>query len=415
MLPWELLPVIFSHMVVALFQPLFWLIVGFITYQHWQMQKTQIRMFGGAKYTLQKIVTHAIGFGLLGGFLGSLLLVVVGITINNMGLEYVWMVALGLALIHMRYLCFAYAGGFVCISSLVFGWPQVHVPGLIALVAILHITESVLIALSGSSGAIPLVMRTQQGDMVGGFHLLNFWPLPLMLLQSTIIEKSVITSGVLHMPDWWPLIRPAVDIQLGQMWLYGTTTVVAALGYADMAMVSHPSVRRRQSSKHLFMYSSLLLIAAIAANRYPVLQIIAALLAPVGHEYLIWLDNKRERAGRPLFQPVSDGVMVLDTMSGTPADKLRLKPGDVIQRVNGVPVYNRADIAAALTHNSERFDLHIKTVGGVVQRRGYLKEGSRIGVITVPEGYETYYIDVQQDAAFDVIKRFIGRFKKNST
>lgn len=403
---WHIFPVTIVHTLSALFQPVFWLVVGFIFFQYWQMQKSQRYMFGEVKYSVRKLLLHAIGYGIAGGLAGSFLLLIVGVPLNNLGFEYLWPVALMLTLVNMRYICFAYAGGLVCLSSVLFGWPAVHVPSLIALVAILHATESFLIAISGKSGAVPLIMRTEQGKLVGGFQLLNFWPLPLTILQSVVLVKTGIANSLLKMPSWWPLIKHGTPVMPDQVLAYIPMAVVAALGYSDMAVTSHPATRRRQSAKHLFLYSITLLIVAVLANRFHVLQLLAALLAPLGHEYLIWLDNKREQEGEPLFQKVADGVMVLDTFRNTPAAKLGLQPGDVILQINSIPVYTRMDIAERMLSAQAQITLKVRTAQGVKNYEGIVLPERRLGVITVPEGYESNYVEIQQDSLFTTLKQF---------
>lgn len=417
MLLLKIIPLILARVTEVLLQPLFWLVVAFIAYQHWQIQKMQITMFGEAKHTMAQIVKHAVGYGLIGGILGSFLLVMVGIPLNNLGIEYIWPVALLLTLVHIRYLCFAYAGGLVGVVSVIFGWPQVYVPGLIALVAVLHITESALIALSRTSGSTPVIIQTKQGDLVGGFQLQNLWPLPLVLLWPDLQVagiRDLAAEAYIQMPSWWPIFKSGLQIPPGHVLMYTTTTVIAALGYADRAVATQPGFRRRQSAKHLFFYSFGLLLIAIASHTYSVLQIIAALCAPVGHELLIWLDNQREQKGAPLFRPVPDGVMILDVYAGTPAEKLGLKSGDIIQKINDRPVYRRSDMAAALGNGGGHISILFKSATGVQLAGGAFPKDGRLGVITVPEGHEACYVEVKQGRAPDAIKRLWERIKQRT-
>lgn len=415
MLPLEIIPLIAARIIDVFFQPLFWLVVVFVAYQHRQMQRMQIDMFGQAKHTLLQMMIHAVGYGLIGGIAGSILLVIVGVPINNLGIEYIWPAALLLTLVHVRYLCFAYAGGLIGVISVLFGWPQVYVPGLIALIAVLHITESLLIAISGTKGSMPLIMRTKQGDLAGAFQLQNLWPLPLVLLWSDIQAEGLrdaVQNAYMQMPSWWPLLQSAQQLPSGQELTYTVTTVVAALGYAERAVSTHPAIRRRLSARHLFFYSFGLLLMALASQTYPALQIFAALAAPAGHEFLIWTENRREEKGEPLFRFVPGGVMILDVLAGTMADKLGLKCGDIIQKINGWPVYRRNDIAAALHNGNNGVTIQFKRDTHIRQTGGSFPKDMRLGVITVPEGHETYYVEEGQHGTFDTLKRLWARFAR---
>ena len=108
---------------------------------------------------------------------------------------------------------------------------------------------------------------------------------------------------MLTMPDWWPLLRPAVELDPEMVLLFFPMPIIAALGYSDIAVSSTPKAKSRWSARNLMAYSLALLLLAILSGRWTQLQIAAVLLAPLGHEYLIQAGNRREWAGRPLQRP----------------------------------------------------------------------------------------------------------------
>jgi hypothetical protein len=117
--------------------------------------------------------------GILGGLAGSVLLIMLGINLNAIGLAYLWVIALLLILVNPRFLCFSYAAGILSLASLVFSFPLINIAHLLALVAVLHLIESLLILLNGHNYPIPLYIE-KKGQVVGGFNLQKFWPLPLL-------------------------------------------------------------------------------------------------------------------------------------------------------------------------------------------------------------------------------------------
>jgi hypothetical protein len=401
--PWQdILRFILGGALSVYFEPLFWLVLALVGYQYWQMQRNQQRMFGVAGYSLPSQLLLAAFYGTVGGVLGSFLLTVVGINLQRLGLSYIWPVALLLMAINMRFLCFAYAGGLVALSKALFGWPDVHVPQVLALVAVLHITESVLIAVSGRYSAMPLILRQPGGRLVGAFSLQNFWPLPLVLLAAVAVPGGGEVSGdMINMPDWWPLLPLGVEPPAGHQWVYAMLPVVAALGYSDIAVASSPGVRRRQSAFHLALYSIVLLGLALLSEQYVWLQVIAALASPLGHELLIQWDNRREMAGIPRYVPPERGLMVLDTVPDTPARKLGLQPGDILISMSGMPLNSGYDLAAAVAYAPLEFGLEIVRSGQVTRRQVKFGSGERkLGVILVPEGHEQHYVEVTKDQFF---------------
>ncbi len=91
------------------------------------------------------------------GLLGSLLLVLAGIRAEALPAANMLALTIVLGLVRPRFICLAYSGSLLCFSSLLFGWPALEVPQVMGLVAILHLVESALVALSGSRGGRPVL------------------------------------------------------------------------------------------------------------------------------------------------------------------------------------------------------------------------------------------------------------------
>lgn len=399
MLPWaEILQTLLLTTVSVFLEPLFWLILLVVAYQYRQMQKNQQAMFGVSGPPLGRQVATAMLYGLCGGLMGSLVLTVIGVNVERTGIQYIWPLAILLAMINMRFLCFAYAGGIVAIVNALTGWPaDVDVPQVLVLIAALHVTESLLIGISGRYGAMPVILR-QKDRLVGAFNLQNFWPLPLVLLGTVAMPTGELPAEAFHMPDWWPLLPLGREAPMGKEWLYVMMPVVAALGYADMAISSTPAARRRKSALSLAIYSVSLLAIALLAIKYSWLKIPAALLSPLGHEYLIRRDNRMEQEGTPLFVPTKQGVMVLDTTEGSMARRMGIRTGDIITGLSGYPVNRGSDLAYAMAWSPPLFEIHLQRDGQKKTLAGRFEPGERLfGIILVPEGHETYYVTMSAE------------------
>lgn len=386
----EIVSLILSSSFAVLEEPMFWLVLLLVGFQYRQQQQSQQRMFGIAVSDWKKQLLQAAWLGMVGGWLGSLLLTLAGVSVNHLGLNYVWPVAIALMLIHARFLCFAYAGGLVAVSSLLFGWPAVSVPHLLSLVAILHITESFLIAISGRFSAAPIFLR--QGDrLVGAFILQNFWPLPLVILFVVGLPVDKIPDGMVNMPDWWPLLAFGEEAPAGKQWVHMLVPIVAALGYADIAVSTRPEQKRMQSALYLSVYSLTLLTLALLCGRFTWLQLPAALLSPVGHDFLIWLQNRQELRGTPLFVHGEGGLTVLDTVAGSPARLAGIRSGDVLLSLYDMPLTTEDELATALAYAPRNFILRWRRDDLSLQSRVSFLEGERwLGVILAPRGHEQY-------------------------
>lgn len=411
MIPWQgVLKLILIGTLSVYMDMMFWLVLALVGYQYWQLQKSQVNLFGVYGYSLRQQVLMAALLGTGGGILGSSLLTLVGVTLNQLGFEYIWPLALLLMAVHMRFLCFAYAGGLIALSNVLFGWPVVNVPQILALIAVLHVTESILIAVSGRYSAVPLIIQRDDGTLVGGFNLQNFWPLPLVLLAAVAVPNEQIAANMLHMPDWWPLLKSGLEPEAGKQWIYTMVPVVAALGYTDVAIANSPSVRRRSSALHLAYYSVTLLVLSLLSAQYTWLQGIAAMASPLGHELLIQYDNRREMRGKPKYVPPEYGVMVLDTVYASPARIIGLRPGDIVIGLGGYSVNSGNQLAEAISAASQEFTLELYRDGKLQRRIGRFFDGERmLGIILVPDGHEPYYVRLGEGGSWlwDWLKRKI--------
>lgn len=337
-------PGIFMNPVVDV---LYLVVLGLVALQYGRVQSMEERVFGQARNKAFGHTLVSIGLGLLGGLAASVLLVMVGVTVSDSGLGYLLPLALLLFLFSPRFLCFSYAGGILCVSYLLFGWPQVNVAAITALVACLHAAESLLIRISGNSCATPLYIQGKDGRTVGGFSLQRFWPIPLIVLFLVRVPDVSALSGVINLPDWWPLIKAPQVAGVGTP-VFAMMPIVAALGYGDLALSRSPREKARVTSRHLFLFSAILLGFAIAASRWPAFAWVAALFSPLGHEVVIKVGNREETDREPRYVTSTAGVVLLDVLDRGAAAKAGLRRGYLLKEAQGVALHSRLDLEDAL-------------------------------------------------------------------
>jgi hypothetical protein len=407
-------------------QILFWLVVLLVNSQYRRMARNEAKLFGRAKYSVRTQVLYSTLFGLGGGLLASALLVFFGISLLDIGILYVWPLAIILLLVNPRYLCFAYAGGVVATISAIlrlFGstFPVltvgylgdlagIHIPGLLALIGILHLTESCLIAVSGHLFASPMYVKTDRG-VVGGFSLQKFWPLPLVGLVATLVPQAAADAAAgARMPDWWPLLASTTIPGAGQVLMYVLTPIVAGLGYGDLAVSSNPREKSKRSAINLGLYSIILLGAAFLAFHYPVAIIPAALFSPIGHELLIMIGNKREFAREPLFTAPAKGVKILDIFPNSPAFAAGLEPGDVILSVNGYPFQGTLPFHSAMRIAGPTVELELE--GKFATTTLEVTSATETGMILVPDRYTPVYMEMKHKHFFGFLAEKLKKMRK---
>ena len=355
----ELGKILFTTLIRVLQIPIFWLVVLFVFLQYRRVAGMEQKFFGRIINPVGKQVAVSTGLGVLAGLLASMVMLLLGLSLSQIGLLYIWPVALLLLLIHPRFLCFSYAGGIVALVALALRhlvepfFPlftghklvapllEIHIPALLALIGLLHLIESLLIYLSGHRGSTPLYFKRPGGEVVGAFSLQKFWPIPLVALLATAVLESEI-QGV-SMPDWWPLLKPTLELGPGESLQFMALPVLAALGYSDMAFSSSPRQKSAGTAAYLSIYSIVLIGLALAAELYPWSTLAGVLFAPLGHEAVIQRGNRQERLRESLYRVTAGGVPLMMVLPGSAAARAGLQSGDLIRRVNGAAVSSDLD------------------------------------------------------------------------
>lgn len=406
----QVVPMVLRAFWSMLIHPAFWLVVLFIAFQYRRFSKMKEELYGVKGEPIWQHTLLATGHGIAGGLIGSFIMVLVGISLSDIGIGYLWVLAILLMLVHPRFLCFSYSGGIIAVSALLLGWPEVDVPQLMALVAILHMVEGLLILFSGHLGAMPIYTRDRYGRVVGGFNLQKFWPIPIVGMLLMQLPHAGMVQGMVSMPEWWPLIKPGLQNLDNAFYLI--LPVVAGLGYSDLAITSVPQEKSKKSAVLLTAYSFILLLLSIFASHYPMFAIFPALFSPLGHEYVIKLGRQMEFKGQPLYVAPAEGVMVLDVLRGTAAAKTKLQSGDIIMKINNMHVNGRYDLSTVLNH----MPADILEVEFIKRDGKYLREvvkkpaGEPFGVIPVPDPYDQP--QVEQKTGYGLLERLWRRVRK---
>ncbi len=438
---------------LAMVMPIFWIVLFLVFLQYRRQAATEEKLFGRVINPIGRQMLTSLGLGALGGFGASLILIFLGLSLEQIGLYFIWPVALLLLLINPRYLCFSYAGGIVAAAVLITRhlfvplFPalsetavfepllRIHIPALLVLIGLLHMVEALLIYVGGHWGNSPIYIKHESGRVVGAFTLQRFWPLPLVALLVSIVAQAEIVG--VSMPDWWPILQTTLQPGEGQSLQYMVIPVAAGLGYADMALTTAPRERSVFSAKWLAVYSLILLVIAISSTYIPLLVLPGVIFAPIGHELLILYGKKREFAEKPLYRSDEHGVPLMMVIPGTAAEESGLKTDDVINRINGEPVTDSMAMLQKIEDSyfmvllegmrgKEPFSQVLKKKyenseekpesfqAALRQTSSYylLHRGAALGIIPVPSANSPVYLEVKKSDTRSRFKRFTGRFSK---
>lgn len=386
----------------AFLNPIFWAVLGLTFLQYSRVAKLEARVFGCPKETVLKRLLSSFLYGMVGGLIGSYILIFIGVAISPQDIVYLWPVALLLMLVDSRFMCFSYSAGVLGILHLIKGAPPLAVPQIMAFIAVLHMVEGILVYLNGAQGAIPVVMEGDGGTLHGGFLLQRFWPMSMLLILA-IMAGMENSGGILwapQWPKWWPLIESEPWAPFGSPVEYWLLPIPVAIGYTSIAIRRYPRDKARGSAMGLLVYSLILLALALLSHGSRSFKFAAIIFAPLGHEFLIWLSKMREERGTPLFLPSRHGLMILDVLHGSIGQRMGLEPGDLVKKVNQVPIRSIRDFKASNGGSPFYLEMEIERSNGDRQVSVFRGTWADLGVFFLPEHMEEGLITIEPRKGF---------------
>ncbi len=444
---------------LTLIMPIFWIVLFLVFLQYRRVAATEESLYGRVINPIGRQMLTSLGLGLLGGFIASVILVLLGLSLEQIGLYFIWPVALLLLLINPRYLCFSYAGGIVAVAVLLVKYImlpifpglielgiidsllKIHIPALLVLIGLLHLVEAMLIYIGGHWGSSPIYLKQDDGKVVGAFTLQRFWPLPLVALLVTVVAQTEIVG--VSMPDWWPILKSVIQPGEGQSLQYMVIPVAAGLGYSDLAFTAGPRVKTLFSSKWLALYSIILLIIAISSEYLSFLVLPGVIFAPLGHELLILYSKKLDTKKTPCYEVDDQGVTLLMVIPGSAAEEAGLQTGDRITRINSDQVNGGEELLRKIEESyflvllegyrkNETFSLILKKKNQDEGEKGesfqsklnrssfryLLQRGATLGVIPVPSADSPVYLQLKRNdprVKFKRLKMKIKNFFRSSS
>ncbi|MNS15212.1 Cell division topological determinant MinJ [compost metagenome] len=379
-------------LVQFLAQPFYYISIILIMLQYRRQVHLERKLFHVRLHSWGRQTWITLLGGLLAGILVSLISAFLGTTLTFNGVLLIWAVSIVLLLFRVRYLCFAYSVGLLGVIQFILSWfpnfnldgfgqevltavRELNIPSLLALVALLHLAEALLVRWQGAAFAGPLFYEGKRGKVVGGYQMKSFWPVPLFLLIPAQTAGSLL--------PWTPFFG-------GDAWQSGFSLIAlpVVIGFSEMTVSALPKNKARLTSSRLLIYSIVLLGLALLAGWWSPLTVVAALAAFLLHELLVWYSRFEEQNRSPFFVHPQRGLKVLAVLPGSPAEELGIKAGEVIFKVNGTPVNTKEQLHSGLRMNSAFCKLEVLNQQGeskFLQRAIYAGDHHQLGVILAPD------------------------------
>lgn len=324
--------------------------------------------------------------GLISGILLSIILFGLGISVPFGMLLVMMIVTAVLSLtFRMNYLSSAFTLGISIIIG--FSVNYYHLPivkwlpqldetnwsALAVLLGLLITAEGILAYRTGHLRTSPSIVLSSRGLPIGQQISNRSWLLPLFFL--------VPGNGLESHLSWWPVFSV-----YGHSFLF--IWIPYFVGFGQTVQGSLPSESMRITSKRVSALGLIILAIGISSLFWAPLVVVAVVLAIIGKVFLSLKQRINDQAAPFYFSKRDQGLMILGIIPDTPAKDLQLEIGEIITKVNGVPVKNVSEFYEALQKNRAYVKLEVIGLNGEVrfnQRASYEGEHHELGILFVKD------------------------------
>ncbi|MEH7235847.1 PDZ domain-containing protein [Bacillus sp. JJ1562] len=245
---------------------------------------------------------------------------------------------------------------------------------IVILLGALLLAEGILILKKGHNGTSPDLLKSKRGLPVGAHISQRLWLAPVFLLM----PGEVLTTHY----EWWPVFTVS-----GQA--YSLILVPFGIGFYHKVKSMLPTQSIPVVGKRVILLGIVVTVLAVTSIWFPVIAIIAACFALAGRELIYLQHYFLDESRQSIFSQQNQGVLVLGIIPQSPAEKMQIKIGETISKVNGIQVKTVQEFYMALQKNRALCKLDVLDINGevrYVQRALYEGEHHELGILFVNEG-----------------------------
>lgn len=276
-------------------------------------------------------------------------------------------------------------GILLSIASLYFGWDFVlfsksdlmaeeyFFPTAIILLGLLIISEGISVRNNSRKGSSPRLKKSRRGQIIGVQLLERAWLIPVFLF---------IPTGTLTIPfEWWPVFTVGDHT-------YSLLLMPFLLGAKAEIQGEHPIIALHQIGRNIIILGSIILLGGIASYYLPIISVAFVIIAIIGREWINIRHRNVEKNRAFYFSRKNNGVVILGIVPDSPADKMGLKIGETVSKVNSIPVNNHSQLYKAIQRNSAHCKIEVLDVFGevrFVQRALFEGDHHELGLLIIPD------------------------------
>lgn len=239
------------------------------------------------------------------------------------------------------------------------------------LAGLLLLAEGILIRRYGAKFASPIVETTKRGLKGIAYYSKQLWILPVF----TVIPGDGISGFI----PYWP------QITLGSE-QFSLVVFPFVIGFQQIVRHKLPIYVYPKLGRHIIFVGELVIFVGLAAHFMPVLGAAALVLGAISRTIIGIYYKRTEDRDHYAVVRSKKGVMIAGVLPNSPAQKMGLVPGEVIQKINGQFVFTESEMYEALQINAAHCRLEVLDHNGEIRLTQHVvhrNDNHKIGLLVV--------------------------------
>lgn len=231
--------------------------------------------------------------------------------------------------------------------------------------------EGRLVTRRGEEASSPRTQKTSRGLTAVLYKAKRLWLIPLLL----VVPGDLLDSYLAYWPQF-PIGSSSFSFIL----------FPAVIGFQSKARRTLPVHLYPQLGKRIWMLGLAIIVLALFSYIWEPMALVALLVGAAGRASISLVSLGNENKGNHSVAPQSTGVMIVDVLADSPAEKMGLVRGEIIRKVNGLTITNEAELYEAIQVNATHCRLEVLDHNKEMRLRQHVifrHDHYRLGLIVV--------------------------------
>jgi len=249
-------------------------------------------------------------------------------------------------------------------------WLELAVP-VALLIGAAVLIEGWLIRNTAAKSASPILEQSSRGLTAAGYLSKRLWLLPVLV----VVPGNVIPDFL----PYWPQFTIGNES-------FGLLLLPIVIAFQQKTRRTLPIYFYPKVGNAVMVVGSVTIILAVTAIWVPLFAVISLAVGAVARLGVWIYFAYHERQGSHAVAPQDSGIMIAGVLPESPADKMGLKIGECIRKVNGQTVTNERELYDAIQINAAHCRLEVLDHQGEVRLRQhviYHHDHHRLGLLVV--------------------------------